>query len=448
MWFACCLLLAPPAFSAPAADAPTLQSIELRGVRVLREQALRDRLDLTTGVPLDEDAVEAARLRLLATGLFMSVDARLEKGEARGQVVLVFECVERGTASVDAIHLGHARPTLLWGGLEISDLDPFALGISIGGGFVTSEDQHAARMSVGRRGLFVRNLDVMLSARYVHGLEPFVGPLGQQLDGEDVSEIRLPYQRAGGDLGGRYRNGDVSFLLGLRGEWVTAEPPEHAVQIDPGGKTRAFDFDAPDGTTAQGVVSFGVEYDGRDDPAHPTRGLRASIVGRAGAGAGRFAGGLVGFDQFLRLPLGHVLRFDAKAGALAGDPPFFERFFIGDLHPYIPDRVLGLNFARRRGPNLVDGTIVEQRYETFAGRLGFEYRMPLARSSPDDPYGVEVFLGAALLSLGSPGEIGETDFDDRDPFPLDVALDFGLRIDSEIGVTGISVGNIFLLIDP
>lgn len=448
MWFACCLLLAPPALCAPADAAPTVQSVDLRGVSVLRRQALRERLDLTDGVPLDEDAVEAARLRLLATGLFESVDARLERGKARGQVVLVFECVERGTASVDAIHLGHARPTLLWGGLEVSDLDPFALGLSIGGGFVTSEDQHAARLSVGRRGLFVPNLEVVLSARYLHGLEPFVGPAGQQLDGEDVSEIRLPYRRAGGDVGGRYRVGDLSLLLGVRGEWVTADRPERAVQIDGAGRARAFDFDAPDGATGQGVLSFGVEFDARDDPAHPSRGLRASIVGRAGVGAGGFAGGLVGFDQYLRLPFGHVLRLDAKAGAMAGDPPFFERFFIGDLHPYIPDRVLGLNFARRRGPNLVDGTIVEQRYETFAGRVGLEYRLPLARSSPDDPYGVELFCGAALLSLGSPGELGDTDFGDRDPFPLDVAIDFGLRIDSEIGVMGISVGNIFLLVDP
>jgi len=442
------LLVGGLLFAPPALATPTVESIDLRGVAPLRHQALRDRLELTPGAPVDEGAITDARLRLLASGLFESVRARLEKGSERGLVVLVFDCVERETASVDAIHLGHARPTLLWGGVEASDLDPFALGFSLGGGVVTSEDQHAARLTVGRRGLMSDRLELMLGARYVHGNEPFVGPAGQQIAGEDVSEIRLPFQRAGGDLGGRLRAGALSMLFGVRGEWLHADLPREATQTEPGGATRRFDFAVPAGNSAVAALSVGIEYDGRDDPAHPTRGLRASLVGRTGTGAGTFAGALLGFDHYLRLPFGHVVRVDAKAGALLGDPPFFERFFIGDLHPYIPDRVLGLNFARRRGPNLIDGTIVEQRYETFAARAGFEYRLPLARSGPDDPYGVEIFFGAALLSLGTPDELAETDFADREPFPIDLALDFGLRIDSEIGVMGISVGNIFLLIDP
>jgi hypothetical protein len=195
------------------------------------------------------------------------------------------------------------------------------------------------------------------------------------------------------------------------------------------------------------VLSAGLEYDARDDPAHPSSGLRASLLGRAGVGAGGFAGALLGVDHYLRLPFGHVLRTDAKVAALFGNPPFFEQFFIGDLHPYIPARALGLNFSRRGGPNLVDSTIVDQRYETVAGRFGLEYRVPLARSGPDDRYGVELFFGVAVLSLLTPDEDRVAD-DDQLAFPVDAAIDFGLRIDSEIGVIGISVGNIFLLVDP
>ena len=435
-------MLAAPAVAAETSPDLVVEAVRVDGVGLLRRDAIQRRLDLAPGAPLVEAEVQEARLRLLATGLFERVDARLEKGSARGRVVVVFECTERGTASVDAIHLGHARPTLLWGGLEASDLDPFALGFSVAAGFVSSEDQHAGRLAFGRREL-LPDLDATLGFRYLHGLEPFVGPSGQRLGGETVSQIEVPYRRAGADLGGRYALGSAVLLFGAHGEWLQTTLPGDAEQLEPDGRRRPFAFDAPDGDTAQGVLSLGLEYDARDDPANPSRGTRASLITRGGAGAGAFVGALASLEHALRLPFGHVLRGDAKVGGLLGSPPFFERFFIGDLHPYIPGRALGVNFARRRGPNLLDTSIVQQRYETVAGRAGLEYRIPLNRSSADDPYGVEVFLGSALLSLFSPEEL-----DTGAPFPLDLALDFGLRIDSEIGVMGISVGNIFLLIDP
>lgn len=445
--------VAPPTTTAPAPTAPTIESVRLRGVRVVRRQALRSRIDIAPGTPLDEDRVRAARLNLLSTGLFRSVSASLEKGSARGKVVLVFVCSERGTASLDAFHLGHARPTDLWGGFEASDLDPFALGVSVGGGVVASENQHAARLTLGRRGVVTADLDLALSGFYINGNEPLPFSDRTSLGGEPG----LLYRRAGGDLSSRYRTGGISLLVGVRGEWVQSrgsafpDDPFTSVIDAPSTSSSTAGYELPFGDSGQAVLSVGAEYDGRDDPAHPSRGLRASILARGGTGAGTFAGALLGFDHYLRLPFGHVLRTDAKAGALVGDPPFFERFFIGDLHPYIPARALGLNFARRTGPNLIDSSIVEQRYETVTGRVGLEYRIPLARSGPDDRYGVEVFIGGALLTLFTPDDVTTRDaFSTEEDvgFPLDAAIDFGLRIDSEIGVVGVSVGNIFLLVDP
>ncbi|MCA9558302.1 MAG: hypothetical protein H6704_16305 [Myxococcales bacterium] len=436
----------PPDASEVASD-PVIEDVRLEGVRLGRREVLAQRLDLRG--PLDEAQVEDARLRLLATGLFEQVQARLEKGSARGRVVVVFDCVERTTTSLDAFHLGVARPSGPWLGAEISDLDPLGLGVTGELGLVSSGEQTAVQMGLGVRDALGLGAALKLRLRFIDGEEPMVGPRGQQIDGAPVDQVFLPYTRAGGELAGTYGLLDaLSLHASLQAEWVDAEVPGGATQLDPDGAVRPFRFHVEDGAWLLGVVALGLQYDTRDDPAFPARGLRASVVTRVGVSPDAFVSGLAGFEHYVALPFGHVLRWDAKAGAVLGDAPFFERFFIGDLHPYIPPRALGLNFARRRGPNLVDGTIVEQRYERLAGRVGAEYRIPLGGGPRTETYGVEFFVGGALLSLGSPGALREVDFVDRRPFPLDVAIDFGLRAETEIGVMGLSVGNLLLLVDP
>ncbi|MCB9547598.1 MAG: BamA/TamA family outer membrane protein [Myxococcales bacterium] len=440
LWALALLLAAPP--SPP--DGLVIERVTVRGVRLGRGAAMVQQSGLHAGDPVDDAAVAEARARLLETGLFHTVQPRLERGSARGQAVVVFECDERTTTSIDAIHLGHARPTELWGGLEISDIDPLGVGLSAEAGVVGARDQQAGRLAVGRANLF-EGVDLRVQGRFLHGEEPFVGPRGQRLGGEDVAQIFVPYRRA--SLEGQLRFAFVPLVhatAGLRLEYLDAAlPTRAATQVDADGSEHPFDFAVDDGAGFLAVGAFGLHHDTRDDPAFPTRGRRASFA--LAAGAGPFARFLAGFEQYWSLPFRHVLRLDLKAGAIMGDAPFFERFFVGDLHPYIPERALGLNFARRRGPGLLDLGLGEQRYEDFAGRLGFEYRVPLGAGPRREHNGVELFVGAALLSLGSPSEIADPD---GPGLPMDAAIDVGLRIESEIGVMGLSVGNIFLLLDP
>ncbi|MEZ4474673.1 MAG: BamA/TamA family outer membrane protein [bacterium] len=439
LWALALLLGAPP-----PADGLVIERVTVRGVRLGRGEAMIHRSGLVAGEPVDEAAVAEARARLLETGLFHTVQPRLERGSARGRAVVVFECDERTTTSIDAIHLGHARPTELWGGLEISDIDPVGLGLSTEVGAVGSRDQQAFRLALGRAALF-DGVDLRVQARFLNGNEPFVGPRGQLLDGAPVAQIFVPYQRAGLEAQVRFAFVPLVYgTAGLRLEYLDATLPRSpATQIDADGTEHPFDFALDDGAGVLAVAGLGLHHDTRDDPAFPTRGRRASFA--LAAGVGPFARFLAGFEQYWRLPFRHVLRLDLKAGAVMGDAPFFERFFIGDLHPYIPERALGLNFARRRGPGLLDRALDEQRYEDFAGRLGFEYRVPVGAGPRQEHNGVELFVGAALLSLGSPSEIANPD---GPGLPMDAAIDVGLRIESEIGVVGLSVGNLFLLLDP
>ncbi len=431
----------------PEASVPLVEDVRLEGVSLGRRELLGARLDVEG--PLDESRVEEARLLLLATGLFDRVEPRLERGSARGRLILVFACEERTTTSLDAFHLGVAQPTRLWVGAEVSDLDPLGLGFGGEAGVVSSGQQTAAQIGVSFRDVLAWAAGGRLRLRFIDGDEPFVGPLGQRRGDAPVDQIFLPYRRLGGDFTVVTGLADaLSAHLALQAEWVSVERPEGASQVDADGVLRPFRFHADDGNWALVVLAGGLQYDTRDDPAFPARGLRASLTARLGASPAAFGSVLGGLEQYVTLPFGHVVRWDAKAGAVLGDAPFFERFFIGDLHPYIPARALGLNFARRRGPNLLDGTIGEQRYERLAGRVGLEYRIPLGRGPRHEPYGVEFFVGGALVSLGSPAALREVDFEDRRPFPIDFAFDVGLRAETEIGVMGISLGNLLLLVGP
>ncbi len=434
----------PPTLPPLPPSTRIVESVRLVGVRVGRQDAIRARVALTPGRPLDEQALEDARLRLLATGLCERVDARLDRGSARGRVVVVLRCDERVTTSLDAIHLGHAKPTRFWAGAEVSDLDPFGVGVGIGAGVVASREQIATRLAVTFPAPFGLDGKLRLALRYLDGEEPFVGPRGQRLDGEAVAQVAVPYRRVGADATlHRDLTPFVRLSGGLSGEWVDATPPVGAEVVDHAGALDAMDvhLDGAAAVTARGALV----WDRRDDPAWPTRGHRAALTGDVGVFDGPWAALTGRWTQYFRLPGGSVVQLDGFLGGLAGGAPFFERFFIGDLHPYIPARALGLNFSRRRGPNLIeDGRLDRARYETLAGRASIEYRIPLGAGPANEPYGVEFFISAAAISLMSPGEYGAA----LDDVPVDLAVDAGLRVETEIGVMGLSIGNLFLVVEP
>lgn len=434
----------PAELPPPPSEPLIIERVHLAGVRVGRRTPMRAKINIARGTPLDEHAVEDARLRLIASGLCEQVAVRLDRGSARGRVRLVFTCQERVTTSLDAMHLGHARPTRFWAGAEVSDLDPLGVGIGVGAGLVASEAQLATRLALTFPAPAGLDGKLRIGLRYLGGEEPFIGPRGQTLAGLAVGHVPVPYRRAGADATIHLDLGPfLRWSTGLSAEWVDADVPTNAKQIDADGITRPFDF-ALDPALAL-ALRGALVWDRRDDPAWPTRGRRASLIAHLGAYDGPWASLAGRFEQYLRLPWGSVLQLDLYLGALAGGAPFFERFFVGDLHPYIPARALGLNFSRRRGPKLIDaGGLDRARYETLAGRAGFEYRVPLGAGPTAEPYGVEFFVSAGLISLASPGEPGA--FDDGPPF--DLAVDVGLRFETEIGVMGLSVGNLFLLVEP
>ena len=137
-----------------------------------------------------------------------------------------------------------------------------------------------------------------------------------------------------------------------------------------------------------------------------------------------------------------MLQLDGFAGAIFGNAPLFEQFYVGDFSrsPARPRRSTWTSTGAP-APNYLNTDIVEVRYGQYAAKLDAEYRVPLYRGTRSI-YGVD-FFGARRLRrratrrTSSIPPRGYTGFAHRADRPH---LQLGLRVDTQAGgfVFGIS----------
>jgi outer membrane protein assembly factor BamA len=433
---------APPAASPDAAPEPpelrayVVERIVIQGLRKARSSAVRRHLLVRAGDTLDDRDVLLSRLRLLQLGWFSQVEARVERGSARGLVVLVFDVVERNTIIITDLVLGTTEPQPLYGGVGVTEQNFLGRGYSLGAAFVyggaplgraADPDRFAVRGS-----LFMPDLPIEGVGRLVAGAS------GWALRGEEfacadagcdaftddfASAPRMRYRRTGGELTVGLRVGPFARVLGgLRVDRVSAEAlPAPAAAFRP----PPIRF----GESWLAAIVGTWEYDSRNDFFLPREGLQlASQV--------TFSSRLLGSDyEFSRYWLqgesafalgGLPLRIQVQLGAAQGDAPFFERFYAADLSYFAVGPALGraleLNFS------------TDSRYDAFAAVGGLEWALPLAVHGR--------FFQRAYLAFGARGvwssaELGggRTSFS-RLPFSADVAL----RFDTPVGAFNASLG--------
>jgi outer membrane protein insertion porin family len=432
-----------------------IEEIVVQGNRKTRTSIILAELGLSPGdtVGASDARVETARFRLLALGHF--VDARLSvmRGKKRGGAVLLVEVEERGTIVVNELYPSTSAATQFWGGADVSQTNFLGRGINLGGGFVLSTKP---RVPAAERGLGLR----------LHGSIPErQGPWGLSLGGtalyNDASEFyrisgsdedpdpgrftAAGTRRAGGILSlgktfGRAWHGSVD----VRGESVNAVYPTHHERLYPDGTTSPIDFDVRQGGSRVATIALTLDYDTRSDPVLPRSGAR--IVGSVEAGGPpvgssySFAKALAQASFYARMPRGHALGLHLLGGAIVGDAPYFDRFFIGDLNVLLPRRALGIDFSTQGSPNLLGTAIAHHRYDDYAARVVVEYAVPVWRRR-GFLYGGDAFAAVGLVGVASEG-----DFLQSGPFrwsmvPVDLTADLGLRLDTYVGIFTISIAN-------
>jgi len=405
-------------------------------------------LGLVQGAAVDasDPRVQAARYRLLALGYFLDVRLSVTRGASRGGVVLVVEVEERGTIVINELFPSTSAATAFWGGADVSETNFLGRGINLGAGFVASTTPHVMGAHRGL-GLRVRavappiggpyGLSLSATGLYTDGSE-FFRVTGDDDDSDPRFFIASRVKRAGGVLGvGKDFRSRLHASVDFREEAISAVLPD--------GAPSDIDFMVKPGTSRLGAVTASVDLDTRSDPILPRSGMRVGLSLEA-------ANGLFGSSyEYVKTVLegsfyrplpwgGHALGFHLLLGGIAGDAPYFDRFFIGDLNLLLPRRALGINFSTLPSRNLLDTSIAHHRYDQYAGRVLVEYAIPIWRRR-GFVYGGDGFVAVGLVGVGSPGDVippGESGFH---ALPIDLTGDLGIRLDTYIGIFTISIAN-------
>jgi outer membrane protein insertion porin family len=431
----------------------TLESIAVRGnTRTERRVVLRY-LPFKAGSVFDVDdpEVELSRYRLLGTGFFRDVQFSLKKGSARGLVVLVVEVTERNTIVINDVSMGLAADgrrdgtvTRLSGyaGLDVAETNLAGTGITLGGAMAVAENQLALRVRfldpafvgskwmVGGTLLYNDALDYFGNADVL-----WTDPAAERKYDSAV----VDYTRFGGSFGfGRDLSVSTQLWLHYRLESLNASYPLGASHLR-GFDREPIDFDVIRGRSVLSTLRGTLQVDTRDHPFLPTRGSLSTITTEVGLlPAGRdydYARIDAQTSRWFRLPWhGHVLRLSAFVGAISGNAPFFEQYYVGDFSDFLPDRVLGVSFDHRFPKNFLGTQIVEVRYGKYAFDAGAEYRVPLYRGH-HTVFGIDFFGSGGLYSVASDRDLTHPPraYSGFARFPLDLTFNLGFRVDTSAG---------------
>jgi outer membrane protein assembly factor BamA len=447
---------AAPEFQDPAfGPRYVIESIEVRGNRKTETSLILGELGaggLHAGaeVGASDGRVEAARFRLLSLGYFLDARLSVGRGVRRGGAVLLVEVEERGTIVINELFLGTSAATAFWGGLDMSETNLVGRGINLGAGFVASTRPitDGAVRGFGIRGHAsvpeLQGPGISLSATGLlsDGSELF-RTSGSDGDPDPRNFAAVHTRRGGGILGvGKILSRSLRVYADFREEAVSATVPERMRLLD-SGLLVPINFGVRDGYSRVGSITATAELDTRSDPVLPRTGYRLSASAEFAtsllASSYTYGKFLVAGSIYRRLRWGHVLGFHALGGAIVGDAPYFDQFFIGDLNLLLPRRALGINFSTLPSPNVLGTGIAGHRYDDFAGRLLVEYAIPIL-SRHGFVYRGDFFMAFGVLGLGSSG-----DFEGRSvswaTLPLDLTADVGLRLDTYVGVFTISIAN-------
>jgi outer membrane protein insertion porin family len=447
-----------------------LERIEVRGNTLTRSSVIIRYLPFREGKQLDVDDAEftLARYRLLGTGFFREVEFSLRKGSKRGNVVLVVDVVERNTVVVNGVWMGLSKnadtngdpkPLTAYLGFDVAETNLAGSGISLGGAVGLAQDQLAVR---------VRFLDPaflgtpwMVNLTLLHNrATDFFGTQGVVWDvPNDATTTKyavVPYKRFGGSVGiGRDLSMSTQLWFHYRLETISADVPSYALQ-NRGGKIEPIQFDIIQGRSVFSSARANFQFDTRDHPFLPTRGWLVTTWGELGLLP-------LGSDyNFQRFDIAssywwhkknspHVFRLQLFAGAMAGDVPFFEQYYVGDFSEFLPARMLSLNVDRRPSPDILNlkTAIREVRYGQYAAQIAGEYRFPVYRGHRS-VYGIDLFLRAGFFSVADRRNLIDPapNYHGFRRIPLDFTFNTGFRMDTSAGGIVFSLSNVLSFLPP
>jgi outer membrane protein insertion porin family len=445
-----------------------LEDVEIRGNTKTRRHVVERYVPFHRGDILDVDnpALTLTRYRLLGTGFFRDVQFSLRKGSQRGRVILVIEVTERNTivltdlamgVSADADTKGEQRPLAAFMGVAAAERNLAGTGITLGSAMALSQgattdsaiDQFALRVSFLDPAFLGSSWALSGELLYNDAIDFFgnSGVLTDPRPGEAPHAV-LEYKRSGGQLGvGRYVSLSTQLWLTYRLETIGDVHMPRAAAHEYGGQIEPIDFNLLPGRSVLSFVRATLQHDTRDHPLLTSTGWLASAsvdVSLSPAGSDyAYQRVDLSAQRWWPLPWGHTISLQFFGGAIAGDAPLFEQYYVGDFTDFQPGRLLGLNFDRRPAPNFLGTAIEEVRYAEYAAKINAEYRIPLYRGVRS-VFGIDFFATFGTFVLAGQREIERPSpaYEGLERIPLDLTANLGVRIDTSLGGFTFSVSNV------
>jgi hypothetical protein len=433
-----------------------IEAIEITGNTATREELIRRALPIAPGDTLhaSDARLRDARFKVLALGYFRDVTLAMKKGSARGQVVIEIHVAERGTFVLNRLWFGTNSVAPYWLGTDIGDRNLLGLGVAVGGGFIYashgdipgSRDQWAGELRAATDALYGTRWGAMGSLTLVHGSEPYQVDVTE--DNSPSAFRAFSYRRFGGRVGVTY---DLSALsrvsAGLRAEEIDAALPVAPTQTLSDGRVVAVDLHLDPDESRVITAGVGFDRDTRPDPVLPHSGGRVTASAEIGSGA------LGGDYNFMTLfgraehwwPLHderHTIGLRLAGGVVIGDAPRFDLIHISDVDHMLTPRALGLVLSTSAPLNFLGTRADKPSYGQLGGTATVEYAARLFRGSGRNRvYGGDVFVAAGVWGLGTTDDLRLRDTSLWKALPIDIYADAGVRIDTDIGIFELAIGN-------
>jgi hypothetical protein len=431
-----------------------VEAIEITGNTATGTELIRRALPVEVGDVLhaSDPRLRQVRFKLLALGYFREVTLAMRRGGARGQVILAIHVEERGTVVLNRLWFGSSTLTPWWLGADVGERNLLGTGLAIGGAAIYaphgdvegSRDQWAGELRLAAPNLRGSRWGASGSLTWVHGSEAY-----RIADGEATSSQRaFGYRRVGGRAGFSYDLSALSRLSGgVRAELIDATLPVAPTRTLADGRVVAVDLQLEPGRSRVATASLAFDRDTRPDPVLPHAGDHLAFAAEVGASA---LGGSYDFaTMFGRYERWWPLRDDRDAialrlvgGLVIGDAPRFDLIHVADVDRMLTPRALGMVLSSAAPFSLLGTRADKPTYGAVGSSATVEYSLRLFRGSgARQVYGGDLFLGAGVWALAEADALKTRDTSLWRALPVDLFVDAGLRLDTDIGTFELTIAN-------
>lgn len=421
-----------------------IESIRITGNSQTSREYVLKMLALDTSKPVTLEGLEAARIRLVASGLFQTVNMSLMPGSDSGRLSIDLNVEERSRFQINRYFIGASKKSPFWMGLDVDWLAPFGTNHRFRTAFAaTSTNAYTLDFSYLVPMIGDLPVSLIFSAQSMRSFEMLYGPmLPWMVHGGWGKLDRLWFERHGGAVGVGYA--PISHIrLMLRLEYMRLLRENDVDRLAP-----QLDSYLKPGWSGLASVRVMAAYDSREGRDLPNAGhfVSLALTGALDTGVSQYS--------FFKLSLAHqsnfevspqhVLRIDTFGGAVFGDAPFFEKFFYNDFYTLSPRRIHYLNPSSRGAYDLFGTGASSLSYEDFLVHLALSYAwQPFVRR-------LEMFVTVAATYADTPSHgrrvLGIDSRAERGAFPVDMSFNLGVRFKTDYGLVSFSLVNVFDLL--